>query len=161
MLPAAESWALRAGSRSGAALCATQAERASSKATPRAPLSAAAAASSQIESRCAHASAARPPSSAARATSVAIITVRLGQRSTSVPSSKAPAAPAATSATSSSAICSGVAASASVASQGSASRLSIEPKLEMPSPARTRRKSFVVSAGVVSAAERAGSKAAA
>ena len=160
MLPTAESWALRAGSRAGAALCATQAERASSKATPRAPLSAAAAASSQIESRFAQASAASPPSSAARAMSVAIIIVRLAQRSTSVPSNKAPAAPAATSAMSSSAICNGVASSARVASQGSASRLSIEPKLEMPSPARTRRKSLVVSAGVA-AAEGVGSKTAA
>ena len=86
--------------------CAPTAARAPRSARPRpsaparrrrrgAPLSAAATASSEIESEFAHASAARPPSSAARALSVAIITARLGQRSTRVPSSKAPAAPAA------------------------------------------------------------------
>ena len=76
------------------------------------------------------------------------MTARLRRRSTTAPSSSAPHDPATTSAISSSPISNGVTVSARVASHGITSRLSIEPKLDTISAARTRWKSEMVMDGV-------------
>ncbi len=137
-LPAARA-ELRCVRSSCAVLRAIHADCASSNATVSAPLTATTTTSQPIERRPSRAISGTVKSIAARMRSAAIIVRRLGQRSTSAPSSSAASAPAATSATASSAIAVGSAFSTSTASQFIASRLISEPKVDTTSAAKTRR----------------------